>query len=278
MTRLLGAILLCAVATGAAGQSPVASFEAATIKINKEAGFVAGLDRSAGGRFVVTNLPLSTIIGFAWQLDRFELQGGPDWIRSDRWDVVAKMAGDFPPTPPGAIDPAALAMRELLAERFKVSLRRETRDVDVYFLVKTRAENTPGLRPSTTDCGALQKARDAAARGGPPATDPNTQDRVVCGARNNGRRIQIGGYPMTTLADTLGRQMERRVVDRTGLAGSWEVDVAFAPPQATPGAAADPDSPSLATALQERLGLRLESGRMSMPVTVVDRVERPVAD
>jgi uncharacterized protein (TIGR03435 family) len=211
---------------------PDAVFEAASIKLNRTGGDTAGLRRFPGGRFEVTNMPLSFIINFAYQLQSFELQGGPSWIESDRWDIIAKSVGDPPPTAPGTPDAMALATRTLLAERFKLAVRQETREVDVYQLVRANADGRlgPGIQPSTVDCLAIQKAGDAAAKGGPPAPNPNTPDRVVCGLRVGIGRIQAGGRSIPALLNVLTSISQRRVVDRTGLTGEWQFDITFTPP------------------------------------------------
>lgn len=283
--RIPALLVLAAIALPAA-QVPDgsgAAFEAASIKRNRSGDAVAGLRRSPGGRFEATNIQLSSLVSFAYQLQPFELVGGPDWLMSDRWDVLAKAVGDPPPTPQGTPDAMALAMRTLLADRFKLVLRRETREVDVYQLVMSRGDKQPGpgLRRSAVDCLAVQKAIDDAARGGPPASSPNTADRLVCGLRFNGRRLQHGGRSMDNLATFLVPLTQRRVVNRTGLSGNWEFDIAFRaenPPPQAESVPEDAELPSMFTALQEQLGLKLEPVRMAMPVMVVDSVERPVED
>jgi uncharacterized protein (TIGR03435 family) len=278
---VLLALVLAAVTVGA--QEPV--FEAASIRLNRDGGPVSGLRRSPGGRFDGTNVPLAVLISFAYQLQPFELQGGPPWLTSDRWDIVAKIDGDPPPTPLGTPDAMALAMRALLADRFKLVLRRDMREQDVYQLVMARADRQPGpgLRQSSVDCLAIQQAADAARKGGPAAPNPNTSDTVVCGIRNSGRRLQFGGSGMSMVTSMLTSLSQRRVVDRTGLTGNWQFDISFRPEQPTPGppgepASGDADAPSLFTVLQEQLGLKLESATMPMPVMVVERVERPTED
>jgi uncharacterized protein (TIGR03435 family) len=271
----------------AAAQTPPppadAVFEVASIKLNRSGGSVAGLRRIPGGRFEATNIQLSSLISFAYQLQSFELDGGPAWLMGDRWDIVAKIAGDPPPAPPGTADAMAIATRALLAERFKLVLRRETRETEVYQLVRANRDGRlgKGLQPSTVDCLAIQRAADAAAKGGPPAPDPNTPERLVCGLRISVGRIQFGGRPMTMLTNALTIITARRVVDRTSLTGDWQFDISFNPPAPPPGIdlpPPDPDAASLFTVLQEQLGLKLEAARMPMPVMVVDRIERPVED
>jgi len=260
-------------------------FEVASIKLNKSGESIAGLRRIPGGRFEATNIHLAVLISYAYQLQPFELQGGPEWLATDRWDVFAKIDGDPPLAAPGSQTPDAmmLATRALLADRFKLSMHRATQDLDAYRLVMARQDRRPGpgLRQSTYDCAGLVRAQDDAAKGGPPAPAPNTPDRMVCGMRVSAGRIQFGGRPLATLLNVLTAMTQRRIVDETGLTGDWEFDISFNPPAPPPGIDVPPanlDAPSLFTVLQEQLGLKLESTRLPMSVLVVDRVERPVED
>jgi uncharacterized protein (TIGR03435 family) len=260
------------------------AFDVASIKLNRDGGPLAGLRRIPGGRFEATNIQLSALISFAYQLQPYELQGGPSWIESDRWDVIGRIAGDPPRAAPGETDAMMIAVRALLAERFKLAARRDTKDMDVYLLVRNRADGRlgPGLKQSTTDCQAIQKATDEAQKGGPPASDPNTAGRMVCGMRVSVGRVQFGGRPLSTFTSVLTALTQRRIVDRTGLTGDWEFDISFAPPPSTPGVtdapAADPNAASLFTVLQESLGLKLQAAKVPMSVLVIDRVERPEQD
>jgi uncharacterized protein (TIGR03435 family) len=284
------ALLLAAMAASALAAAPQAPapevgavFEVASIKQNRNGGPVAGLRRSPGGRFEATNIQLATLISFVYQLQPFELLGGPEWQMDDRWDILAKINGDPPPAPPGTIDVIMIATQALLANRFKLAVHRETREIPVYRLVRANRDGRlgKGLRPSTVDCLAIRRAEDEAAKGGPPAPNPNTPDRVVCGLRISVGRIQFGGRPLTVLTNGLTAITQRRVVESTGLTGDWEFDISFNPPSVPPGVELpppDPDAASLFTVLQEQLGLKLEAARLPMQVMVVDRVERPVED
>jgi bla regulator protein blaR1 len=286
-SSIFAAVALVAIV--AAAQTPAPRplgevFEVASIKLNRDGGPISGLRRLPGGRFEVTNMPLAFLIAFAYQLQPFELQGGPSWMESDRWDVIAKIAGDPPRTAPDTPDAMMMATRALLAERFKLVVRKDTREIDVYLLVRTNADGRlgPGLQQSATDCQAVQKAADEAGKGGPPAPSPNTPDRMICGMHVSVGRVQFGGRPLSTFTNVLTTLTQRRIVDRTGLVGDWQFDISFAPPPpALPGPeppTPDPDAPSLFTVLQERLGLKLQAARIPMPVMVVDHAERPVQD
>ena len=284
-----GVVLFVVAAIGSLGAQRIEPalpvFEVASIRLNKDGGPVAGIRRSPGGRFEATNIQLAALISFAYQLQPFELHGGPPWLMSERWDILARVNGDPPRLPPGSETPDAmmLATRALLADRFKLTMHRETQDLEVYRLVMARDDRQPGprLRRSTYDCAGLLVAQDAAAKGGPPAPDPNTSDRVVCGMRVAVGRIQFGGRPLTFLTNTLTAMTQRRVVDATGLTGDWEFDISFNPPAPPTGIdipQENLDAASLFTVLQEQLGLKLQASRLPMSVMVVDRVERPVED
>lgn len=259
-------------------------FEAASVKPNKSGEQGSSIRRQPGGRLTATNMPLRNLITFAYQLQPFQLVGDPGWIRTETFDIVAKMEGDPAPVPPGqGADPLMLAMRTLLAERFKLTVHRETREMDIYALVLARPDGTlgPKLTKTTTDCEALMKAN----RGGPPPTPPGTNAPFLCGMRGTFGKLVANSMPMVTFANNLSQRMQRVVVDRTGLTGGWDFELTFAqePPTGPlpPGAElppTDPNAPSLVTAIQEQLGLRLQSTKGPVEVLVVDRIEQLIPD
>jgi uncharacterized protein (TIGR03435 family) len=176
-----------------------------------------------------------------------------------------------------------VAMRTLLTDRFKLTVHRETREMDIYALVIARADGRPGpaMKPSTQDCEAMM---DAARRGKLPLP-PGPNDPVRCGTRGTTGRMQVGGMPLLSFANMLSGRVQRTVVDRTGLAGAWDFEINFAPESAPipapPGVElppGDPTAPSLFTAIQEQLGLRLQSTKGPVEVLVVDRIEQPTPD
>ena len=263
---------------------PPLTYEAASVKPNKSGGPGSNIRRFPGGRLQATNMPLRALITFAYQLQPFQLVGDPGWLRTETFDIVAKMEGDPPPVMPGqGPDPHMVAMRTLLADRFKLAVHRETREMDIYALVIARPDGKPGpaLRPTTQDCEAVM---EAAKRGTlPPPSGPN--DPVTCGTRGMPGRIQVGGMPLLSFANMLSGRVQRTVVDRTGLPGAWDFEITFAPESAPipapPGVElppGDPTAPSLFTAIQEQLGLRLQSTKGPVDVLVVDSIERPVSD
>jgi uncharacterized protein (TIGR03435 family) len=266
-------------------------FEVASIKRNKEGGGGISIQRQPGGRLNATNVPLNLLITFAYQLQGFQLVDLPNWARDERYDIVAKFTGDPAPVAPGAgPDHMMLAMRTLLADRFKLKIRKETREMDIYHLVMARSGGKPGpaLKPSTDDCGpAALAARRGGGPGGQPAGPPTRPDGtpILCGIRQNFGRIQFNGFPLSQFANSLAGQVGRVVVDRTGLTGEWSFEMTFqgeAPRGPLPPGVelppVDPNAPTLFTALQEQLGLKLDATKGPVEVTVVESIERPTED
>ena len=259
-----------------AGQEPGAPvvFEVAAIRLNKSGELAARFDDLPGGRFVAINTSVRMLILDAYRVPDMQLIDAPDWTRNERFDVNAKLEREAPIVR-GTAGERQFALRSLLAERFKLQVHRETRQVPMYALVMARADQKPGpiLKPSSTDCSAEgMRARADAAQAGQPMSG-------MCGTRATAGRLQFGGR-MSDFARALSGSAEigRNVIDQTGLTGAWEFQLMFVPPQQRlPGqepVPIDPDAPSLITALQEQLGLRLESIQGPMEFLIVDRVER----
>jgi uncharacterized protein (TIGR03435 family) len=286
MRRLmLGLSVAASVAVVAAQEAPQ-TFEVATVKRNTSAPGNSLLRRLPGGRLTATNMPVRPMITFAYGLAQYQLVGGPSWITSDAFDIVAKMEGDPAPSPPGSgPDPIQLAMRGLLADRFRLKAHRETREMDIYALVMAKTGGAPGpnLKPSAADCAAQAAA---ARRGGPPPGPPGppVPGSPFCGIFGGPGRLRFGGLPATAFAQAFSGQSGRMVIDRTGLTGSWDFELTFAVegrggPGGGPDApAADPNAPSFFTAVQEQLGLKLESTKGPVEVLVIDAIEKPVED
>lgn len=295
MRRLmLGLCLLAATAVVVAQETAPTTddgtFEVATLKLNKSGERGGGIRRLPGGRVTVTNMPARQLVAFAYSLGlaQFQLVGGPSWMADDRFDITAKMQGNPEWGGPGSEkpDPITIAMRKLLADRFKLKIHKETRDLDAYALMMVKP-GTPGpaLKPSPTDCKALlEQARQGKL---PPRPDgsPDFSKPIPCSIMGRFGQMNFDGFPMTQVANMFVAQAGRPVVDRTGLSGNWQFVVmfaqerpvgAFAPPneQTLP----DPNAPSFFTAIQEQLGLKLESTKAPIEVTVIDSAEHPTDD
>src|SRR3954469_13539372 len=202
-------------------QGPAASFEAASIKVNKS-GEAGGGFGGRPGRIVVTNYTLRDIIRNAYGVQRYQIVGGPDWLAQDRFDINAK-------APEGAAQAQLLAMMQnLLADRFKLRVHRETRDLPAFALVLARPDRRlgPKMHPAAFDCAAAATAR---ARGETPAVPAPVGERPVCGARTNPGRLLVGGYAIADFARNLGGFAGRPVIDRTGLTGAYDFELTWTP-------------------------------------------------
>ena len=265
----------------APAQEKDATFEVASVKPNRSGDSNGMLRMLPGGRVSASNMPVRPIITFAYQLAQYQLVGGPGWLASDRYDLIAKLEGDPGPVfAPGgtAPNPMQLALRNLLEDRFKLKVHRETREMDIYALVMAKPGGGPGpnLKPTTQDCAA---AAAAAQRGAQPP--PGAATGVpFCGIQGGPGRIRFGGLPASALAQAFSGPAGRMVVERTGLTGAWDFELSYAAegrgaPGGADAAPADPNAPSLFTAIQEQLGLKLESTKGPVEVLVIDSVERP---
>lgn len=262
-------------------------FEVASVRQNTADDGKVMIGIQPGGRFNAVNVPLSDLIRQAYAIQRTQLVGAPDWVETARYDIVAKAETDIPRMGPGTpIGPLNYMLQDLLEDRFKLRVHRETRDLPVYALTFAKTDRTlgQGLRASTVDCAAVMRGRGA--RGGPPPGPPPPGERPQCGMRVAPNQVLAGGVSLAQLTQMLSQFTQRIVLDRTGLDGNFDIDLTFTPermPQGTPPPGAptltiDPNGPSLFTALQEQLGLKLESERAAVEVLVIDHVERPTSD
>jgi uncharacterized protein (TIGR03435 family) len=277
----LTSLLALGVAIVLPAQERDATFEVASVKANKSGDSNGNLRGLPGGRVQATNMPVRPIITFAYQLAGYQLIGGPTWLTTDRYDLIAKMvdSADTTPAVPGANAPSSmqLALRGLLEERFKLKVHRETQEMDIYALVMARPGGGPGpnLKPTTQDCAAVGAA---ARRGEPPPAPPPGQ--VLCGIQSGPGRLRFGGLPAVSLAQAFSGPAGRMVVDRTGLTGSWDFELNYAAESrgGADAAPADPNAPSFFTAIQEQLGLKLEPTKGPVDVLVIDSIEKPTED
>jgi uncharacterized protein (TIGR03435 family) len=287
-TLIIGLWVAGTMSIAIAQETSAPAFEVATVKRNTSSPGNSLMRRLPGGRLTATNMPVRPMITFAYELAQYQLVGGPSWLTTDAFDIVAKMEGDPAPVAPGTgtTDPMRLALRSLLADRFKLKAHRETREMDIFALVMAKPGGAPGpsLKPSTADCAAQAAA---ARRGGPPPGPPGppAAGSPFCGIFGGPGRLRFGGLPASQLAQAFSGQAGRMVVDRTGLTGSWDFELTYAAEgRGGPGGggpdvpAPDPNAPSFFTAIQEQLGLKLESTKGPVDVLVIDAIEKPVDD
>jgi uncharacterized protein (TIGR03435 family) len=276
-------ILAGAWRTPAYAQSP--AFETASVKANKGGG-PPGMEIrvTPNGGFIATNAPLRTLVRESFRVQDYQLIGLPDWAATERFDITARAAE-------AALGAEALAkaatpewqprVQALLRDRFRMSARFETREMPMYSAVVVRADGRLGPRltatPASTTEYCVGQRRPGDDR--PPA-DPA---RAACGIRQSIGTMQGRDMPLAALWRFVSQQAGRAVVDRSGLTGNYDFDLTWTPEQfanrETPavvnGNSIDPNGPSLFTALQEQLGLKLDAQRGPVDVLVVERIERP---
>jgi len=249
--RFAGIALLAT--CGAFGQV----FEVASVKPNHSGDGRVMISRGEGGRFTTENASLKMLITFAYDVRETQLSGGPAWLDSDRWDIVAKPEGAVPQSDAGTATMRAM-VRALLADRFHLMIHKESKEMPVYAMVV--GKSGPKLKEST-----------------PEAKGPSM--RMGMGTLE-GTKVKI-----SMLARALSGQLGRTVTDATGLTGDYDIKLQFAPepggmmmkgpagehPEAPP---ADSDRPTLTAAIQEQLGLKLEARKEQVETIVVDSAEK----
>jgi uncharacterized protein (TIGR03435 family) len=235
-----------------------------------------------GNRFTASNVSVAALIaaayGGAFPLQESQIIGLPPWATRERFDVQARQDGAA--VLDEVFDDASVLkafslVRAVLADRFALRAHEETREGAIYVLERARPQSA-GLRPTAIDCAAILRA-------GPngSVTGPDGRPLQPCAARTRRGAIVATGSTMAELARVLARiqGIERDVLDRTGLDGRFDFTLAWAPPLPPPGAdggvPVTETGPSIFTALQEQLGLKLDSQRGPVRVLVIDRLERP---
>ena len=288
VAAIASVLTLAAMAQAPATSEPQPSFEVASVRPNTSGDNRTSSQTLPGGRYTGINIPVRSLIINSYNLQPQQLIGAPDWISSERFDIVAKAEREFePPESRDTPSQLQLMLQSLLAERFKLKVHREPREMDVYALVPLRQDGRlgPELKPSTTDCDAIRAARR---KGGSPPEPPKPGERLQCGAWVGAGELNAGGQPLLELVSLLSSTVGRSVVDRTGLKGTYDIHLKWTPDfvRQRPagetvrinGIEFDPSGPSIFTALQEQLGLKLESERGTVEALVIDHIERPSPD
>jgi len=213
---------------------------------------------------MATKVTLEALIELAYKAKSFEISGGPGWIRSDRYDVVAKAE-----EPDSGPEQLLLMLQTLLEDRFKLTVHRETKEMHVYALLPGKQ----GLKlPEADPGGCVTFGLDSP----PPA--PHRPPVAPCGRlRAAPSWMEDEKISMPSFASALAGVLGRPVIDKTGYTGTFELDIEFAPvglsgPPAD-GSSVDSDEPSIFTALHE-LGLKLEPQKGPAEIVVIDRAEK----
>jgi uncharacterized protein (TIGR03435 family) len=275
--KLIGggaAVITITFAMSQNGPAARPEFAVASVKPNKTGCCTAyGVGNGQGGG---RNVTLRNLIALAYRLQEYQISGGPRWVGTDRFDVEGK-AED----PKADYDQLRLMLRALFEDRFRLKIHRETKPSAVYSLVL--GKGGPKLKLSADQ------------------VSPDVNGPAPDGAGPNRGAVRIGvgnliGYavPMSRLAFILSQRLDRLVIDKTNLAGRFDLHLRWAPdPGASPfdsggnrqpetiidmngvTLSADPNAPSFFSAIQEQLGLKLESAKAPVDVLVIDHVEKP---
>jgi len=211
-----------------------------------------------GGTLRLAGVPLRMLIMQAYDVKAFQISGGPDWIRTDRWDILAKAESGEGRLSRDRQNPM---LQALMTDRFQLKIHKETKEMPVYALVVDKKGSKL----------AVHTAGDSQIRNG-----------------NGSLSIKKGGMP--SLAAWLSRDLGRVVIDQTGLKGEYDYTLEWTPdpgqggaesiglPPEPPRPRAETNGPSIFTALQEQLGLRLVSQKGPVEILVIDSVEKPSAN
>jgi len=251
--------------------APLPSFEVASIKPNRSRDTLRGAEWPPG-RYTATNQPIKALIEFAYDLRDFQLSGGPSWIASERYDVDAKVDDSRAAEVKKLSfwrrrDQMRLMVQSLLADRFSLRLSHKTEILPIYALViaKTGAK--------------LQESKPGKTHVGEEGEFSMSKGQL------SGQGISFEG-----LVHLLSWCLGRPVVDQAGLKGNYDFTLQWTPDEgpgamakvqtdAGPGTVAPPlpgsSGPSIFTAIQEQLGLKLESTKGPLDVIVIDHIERP---
>jgi len=226
-----------------------------------------------GGRYIGQNMSLRLLIKTGYGVHDNQIIGVPPWIDSDRWDIHAKAEGYKDAM--AFRDMSRLMVRPLLADRFKLVMHHELRQLPVYALVaaKRSGELGPNLRRDE-HCDPLGKSIEPVEGAAEPS------GRMACGADGfNPRHLWARSMTLNYLLIGLRRTtIDRVVVDQTGLSGEFDWEVQWVPDDLGSDAAKQPDGPSIFQAFRDQLGLKLEPTRDRVDVLVIDHVERPTLD
>jgi uncharacterized protein (TIGR03435 family) len=237
MRSAIGAALLLPCTFALAQQ-----FEVAVIRPSAPSAGGTSFNVYDGGRVKIANEPVKLLIRTAFQLQNSQVAGVPAWVESDRYDIEAKTGRPEKPAP-GTLGPY---LQDMLAQRFHMQSHRETRELTVWAMVSGKGGTK--LKPASED-----------ERAGMNTSNGISSTKAVATATT-----------MELLTVYIGNRLGAIVQDQTGLKGAYDFTLEWAPDQA-----ANASAPSLITAIEEQLGLKLESRKSPVEVLVIDRIERP---
>ncbi len=251
------ALALLAVTMSASAQAP-ATFEVASVKANRSGANQVTINFQGGVTLI--NVPLRAIVQLAYNINTpSRIVGHPEWTNVERFDIQAR-----PPEGMATTAQMSAMLRALLIDRFKLVARIEKRESQTYALVKARTDGRlgPNLKAATAACVG-------------PRGEPNPLAIQCAGPGSAPGATRFAGVPMPQVAALISLIVGRPVTDRTGLAGTYDLELRFSGDPAPGAPLPDVTAPSIFTALQEQLGLKLDAEREAVDVLVIDRIDRP---
>jgi len=275
-------VLLVLTAAGIFAQPASAplKFDVASIKPSSSDDHRVAIMFQLGGGFRASGATLKMLLTEAYNVREFQISGGPKWIDSDRFDITARAersAAADSPAEPSALPPpmtdaerktvqeqVAQRLQALFADRFQLIVHHEAKEQQVYALVV--GKNGSKLQPAQNNSGSLRQGMMRMGRGS----------------------VEGQGVGLEVLIRAISGQLGRPVIDRTGLTGRYDIKLQWTPdpgqnvtplggalPPGVEPPPSDPNGPTIFAALQEQLGLRLESAKAPVDLIVIDRVEKP---
>ena len=242
----------------AAAQAPSAapkSFEVASIKPMPPGDNRVRVEMNPGGRFTFTNINVAFLMQQAFDARPFQIVGGPGWMTADRFEIKAKAEGEV------SREQIKPLLQSLLEERFKLKFHKETKEAPIYHLVV--GKNGHKMKPGEHGQSMMRMGRG---------------------------QINANGVTMQMLSTNLSNILGRTVLDKTELEGGFNVELNWTPDETQAGGGpsgppsggqppppppSDGTGPTLFTAVQEQLGLKLESTKGPVPMFVIDHIEKP---
>jgi uncharacterized protein (TIGR03435 family) len=234
-----------------------------------------------GGRFTAPSATLRGLIAAAYGIFDIQIADSGRIPANDRFEIEATTKGDV------TADQARAMLRTLLAERFRMSAHAEVRDIPVYVLTVSRDDGRLGEQLRRSDSGCAPVKGPAGLPPLPPRPPSESPAGVLtlsgpairCGglrySSTSGEHLSLRSVTMASFAQTLIRALERPVLDKTALEGTFDVDLTYTPDTQVVAGSNLLNAPALPTAMREQLGLRLESTRAPVEILVIDAVAPP---
>jgi uncharacterized protein (TIGR03435 family) len=244
---LLPLVLFVLLGHGAGRAQAGPSFEVATIKPTAATDGHTHINYPPGDSFSASNITVSALMQWAYGMPETQILDGPTWLKSARFDILAKLDPGSPDKPvPSDTNAKRKMVQALLAERFSLKLHEETRMLPAYGLV--------------------------VAKGGSKLEISKANGKSIGAGRTH---LTLEGLTMPLIVEQLSQVAGRVVVDKTGLTDRYDLKLVWAADDAPAG---ENSAPSLFTAVQEQLGLKLEPAKEPVPVLVIDHLDLPTAN